>query len=241
MNREEESDGPDRPNVIAAYITLSSVIYYAAAIIMLHILRTDFDPRYRYLSEYVNGPYGALMTSTFFVLSLGSLALLCGLWRSVSSKIRFAPGMLLWLVWASAVFLAGVYPSDLQESPMTWNGHIHNLIGTIAFPCATLALPLLSLPLLWDKKWQSVWASAVLLSLPVIISFFMLDRLGRMSRQGWTSASSLVLRWFGCGFLAARCWRLRGSGSVDRMKIRERSVRLTEQLHCQSFLPMPLQ
>jgi Protein of unknown function (DUF998) len=184
LYREEESDGGDRLNTIAACITLSSIIYYVTAIILLHILRTDFDPRYRYLSEYVNGPYGALMTSTFFVLSLGSLALLFGLWRSVSSKIRFAPGMLLWLAWACAVFFAGVYPSDLQESPTTWNGHIHNRMGMIAFPSATLALPLLSLPLRWDKKWQSVWASAVLLSLPVIISFFVLDRLGEMQLGG---------------------------------------------------------
>lgn len=187
MQRAEDSDRGGqlkRLNITAAYVTLSSVIYYATAIILLHILRPDFDPRYRYLSEYVNGPYGALMTSTFFVLSLGSLALLFGLWRSVSSKIRFVPGMLLWLAWACAVFFAGVYPSDLQGSPATSNGHIHNQTGMIAFPCAALALPLLSLPLRWDKKWQSVWVIATLLSLPVIVSFFMLDRLGEMQLGG---------------------------------------------------------
>jgi hypothetical protein len=195
----EESDGRNWLNTMAGYLTLSSVIYYATAIILLHVLRTDFDPKYRYLSEYVNGPYGTLMTSTFFVLSLGSLALLFGLWRSVSSKIRFAPGMLFWFAWACAVFLAGVYPSDLQESPTTWNGHIHNQMGMIAFPCAALALPLLSLPLRWDKKWQSVWASTVLLSLPVIISFFALDRLGDMRLAGLDQRIflGLTLIWMG--------------------------------------------
>ena len=100
----DETDSGDRLNTIAAYIAFSSVVYYAIAIVLLHILRTDFDPKYRYLSEYVNGPYGGLMTSTFFVLSLGSLALLFGLWRSVSSTIRFAPGMLLWFAWACCFF-----------------------------------------------------------------------------------------------------------------------------------------
>src|SRR5215831_7247023 len=108
LYREDHSDGVDRLSMIAAYIALSSVIYYAAAIILLHILRADFDPTYRYLSEYVNGPYGGLMPSTFFALSLGSLALLVGLWRSVTTKILFVPGMLLWLAWACAVFFAGV-------------------------------------------------------------------------------------------------------------------------------------
>ncbi|SRR5712692_3372708 len=181
---DEEWGATERLNTVASYITLSSVVYYATAIVLLHVLRTDFDPRYRYLSEYVAGPYGALMTSTFFVLSVGSLALLVGLWRSVSSKLRFLPGLLLWLAWACAVFFAGVYPGDLQGLPQTRIGQIHNQMGMIAFPCATLALPLLSLPLRWDERWRSAWRSTVLLSLAVAICFLTLDRFGEMGLGG---------------------------------------------------------
>src|SRR6516165_6039966 len=89
----------ERLNAVASYITLSCVVYYAGAILVLHVVRTDFDPGYRYLSEYAVGPYGALMTSTFFVLSAGSIALAIGLWRSVSSKLRILPGLLFWVTW----------------------------------------------------------------------------------------------------------------------------------------------
>src|SRR6266849_6165880 len=89
------------------------VVYYASAIVLLHVLRTEFDPGYRYLSEYARGPYGTLMTSTFFALSAGSLALSLGLWRSVPSKLRFLPGLLLWLIWACAVFC----PASTISSP----------------------------------------------------------------------------------------------------------------------------
>lgn len=214
----EGSDASDWLNAIAAYLTLSSVIYYATAIILLHIVRSDFDPKYRYLSEYVNGPYGILMTSTFFVLSLGSLALLFGLWRSVSSKIRFTPGMLFWLVWAGAVFFAGVFPSDLQESQMTRNGEMHNHMGMIAFPCATLALPLLSLPMRWDEKWRSVWVSAVLLSLPVIISFFALDRLGEMQLGGLDQRIFLGVTLIWMWVLGRKMLRLRNSRTADHVE-----------------------
>jgi hypothetical protein len=62
-----------RLNAVASYITLSSVVYYASSIVLLHILRTDFDPGYRYLSEYARGPYDTLMTSTFLsTKALGS-------------------------------------------------------------------------------------------------------------------------------------------------------------------------
>src|SRR5713101_7561079 len=89
---DENRETTARLNAVASYITLSSVVYYASVIVLLHVLRTDFDPGYRYLSEYARGPYGTLMTSTFFALSAGSLALSLGLCRSISSKLRFLPG-----------------------------------------------------------------------------------------------------------------------------------------------------
>ena len=85
------------------------------------------------------------MTSTFFILSAGSLALFLGLWRSVASRLHFVPGVGLWLTWACAVFLAGIYASDLQGTPHTRVGRIHDQMGMIAFPSATVALLLLYL------------------------------------------------------------------------------------------------
>jgi hypothetical protein len=51
-------DATGRLDVLASYITLSSVSYYAVVIALLHVLRTDFDPGYRYLSEYARGHTG---------------------------------------------------------------------------------------------------------------------------------------------------------------------------------------
>ena len=181
---DENRETSARLNAVASYITLSSVLYYASAIVLLHVFRTDFDPGYRYLSEYARGPYGALMTSTFFALSAGSLALTLGLWRSVSSKLRFLPGLLLWLIWACAVFLAGIYTGDLQGTPRTQIGKIHDQMGMIGFSSATLALPLLSLALRWEKAWRSAWPATMLLSVVVVVCFLALDRFGQMDLGG---------------------------------------------------------
>src|SRR5437867_4074144 len=134
----EERKRTARLNAVASYFTLSSVVYYASAIVLLHVLRTDFDPGYRYLSEYTRGPYGALMTSTFFALSTGSLALSLGLWRSVSSKLRFLPGLLLWLLWACAVFLVGFYKGVLRGTSQTQFGKLHVTLVIIALLRSTL-------------------------------------------------------------------------------------------------------
>jgi len=182
-----------RIDTVASYVTILSVIYYVSVIALLHILRTDYDPGYRYLSEYVVGPYGALMTSTFFDLSVGSLALSLGLWRTVSSKLRFLPGLLLWLTWACAVFLAGIYPGDLQGSPQTRIGQIHNQMGMVAFSSASLALPLLTLPLWWEYKWRPVWRVAVVLSFVAVASFFAMDWLAEMRLAGLAQRMFLAM------------------------------------------------
>src|SRR5579863_8666169 len=194
-----ERDTSRRLDVLASFITLFSVVYYAAMIALLHVLRTDFNPGYRYLSEYARGPYGALMTSTFFVLSAGSLALSLGLCRSVASRLRFLPGLVLWLTWACAVFVAGIYTSDLQGTPHTRVGRIHDQMGMIAFPSATVALLLLSLPLRWEKGWRPVWRPAMLLSVVALVSFLVLDRFGQMGLGGLDQrvflAATLIWMW----------------------------------------------
>ena len=182
--RAAERDATKRLDILASYTTLSSVIYYAAVIALLHVLRTDFNPAYRYLSEYARGPYGVLMTSTFFVLSAGSFALFLGLCRSVASWPRFVPGLVLWFTWAFAVFLAGIYTSDLQGTPHTRIGRIHDQMGMIAFPSATFALLLLSLTLRREKQWRSVWRPAVFLSVLALVSFLSLDRFGQRNLGG---------------------------------------------------------
>jgi Protein of unknown function (DUF998) len=139
------------------------------------------------------------MTSTFFVLSAGSLALSLGLCRSVVSRLRLVPGLLLWLTWACAVFLAGIYTSDLQGTPHTRIGRIHDQMGMIAFPSATVALLLLSLALRWEKGWRSVWRPAILLSVVALVSFLVLDRFGRMGLGGLDQriflAATLIWMW----------------------------------------------
>ena len=80
---------------------------------------------------------------------------------------------------ACAVFLAGIYTGDLQGTPPTRIGQIHNRMGMIAFPSAVVALPLLSLALRWEKGWRSAWPITMLLSVAVVVCMFAFDRFGQ--------------------------------------------------------------
>ena len=57
-------------------------------------------------------------------------------------------------------------------------------MGMIAFPSATLAIPLLSLALRWENEWRSVSPATMLLSVAVVVCFLALDRFGQMGLGG---------------------------------------------------------
>ena len=65
-----------------AMVALVGIAYFALIIVALHFLRPDLNPLSTPTSEYAVGPYGFLMTSAFFSMSLASFALVIGLWVS---------------------------------------------------------------------------------------------------------------------------------------------------------------
>ena len=71
-----------------ATFAIVGIAYFLIAVIALHFLRPDYYPIRRLVSEYAVGPYAFLMTSAFFGLSLGSLALVIGLYQAVSRTWR---------------------------------------------------------------------------------------------------------------------------------------------------------
>ncbi|MGH2347449.1 MAG: DUF998 domain-containing protein [Chloroflexota bacterium] len=55
-----------------ATLSLSSIAAFTGLVGLEHILRPDYDPRRRFISEYAIGPYKGVMTTAFFALAAGS-------------------------------------------------------------------------------------------------------------------------------------------------------------------------
>ena len=71
-----------------ATVALVGIAYFTLIIVVLHLLRPDLNPLSTPTSEYAVGPYGFLMTSAFFSMSLGSFALVIGLYQGISQQAR---------------------------------------------------------------------------------------------------------------------------------------------------------
>ncbi len=164
-------------------IILVSVCYSALSIVLLHFLQPDKDPMVNAISEYVDGNFGNLMTSVFFVQSLGSfaLAMLVLYIRPRARKITI--GGTLFIMAAVGDVVAGLFQADpINVETMSSTGVIHTVGGLVRFLALAVGLPLLSSVLKKIEPWKE-WGSqlktlAIIFVIAFVITLFVLAPMG---------------------------------------------------------------
>jgi hypothetical protein len=154
-----------------ATIALVGIAYFGVIIVALHFLRPDHNPVSQPTSAYAVGPYGFLMTSAFFSMSVASLALVIGLHRAVSPPARSRMGLGLLGLWGVGVLIAGIFPIDLEGTPQTISGTIHRINGPLTFLSLTAGAILVSRRFKQDEKWRPFYRSALILSWVMLAEF----------------------------------------------------------------------
>ena len=169
------------------------------AIAVLHLLKPGLDPFSRAISEYVYGPYGILMTITFFIQCIGSLAMALLVMKTGIQGARARVGGVLFIVSALGAAVAGVFPADqVSPYPQSLTGIIHAMAGMIRFLALAFALPLLSSALGSVPLWRSVRRTLVVLAYlfvgTLLVSIFVLVNLDLFG-LGQRVFISLLLLW----------------------------------------------
>lgn len=94
--------------ITAPKVAYRSGVAFLVLLGALHFLESEFDPRWRLISEYEVGPYGWLMRLAFFLWGTGFLSLAVALGQSRSMATN--PRVRAWLATlALAVFGAGIF------------------------------------------------------------------------------------------------------------------------------------
>lgn len=154
-----------------AIVAIAGVVYFTLIIVALHFLRPDLNPVSQPTSEYAVGPYGILMTSAFFTMSIASLALIFGLSRGIAPSAQSRIGLGLVGIWGIGVLVAMLFPIDPEGAPQTFAGTIHRINGPIVFLCVTIGVLLLSWHFQREASWQPVRRTAQILSLLMLTAF----------------------------------------------------------------------
>lgn len=144
--------------VLAARTSIVSGALFAILLVSLHVLEPEFDPMWRFVSEYMLGDFGWMMHLAFLALAMSMAS--AGL--AISSQVRTwygYVGLTVLGIAAIGILIAAIFTTDpvmTSRSPeaATFSGTMHVLGASLDFtPVAAL---LLSFSLARNQAWRPV-------------------------------------------------------------------------------------
>jgi hypothetical protein len=142
-------------------VVFVSAAYYVIVVTALHFLEPEFDPRFRFISEYALSAHGWLVTTTFFVLGLAPFAAAMGLRHVHQSSWSARLGVGLLMVGALFIWLSGIFKDSLP----------HLLTGVVAFPSVVMAVLLLSWSFRQTEAWRTIYRATLFIALGMLLAF----------------------------------------------------------------------
>lgn len=208
----------------AARISIAAAAVFLGLLVVLHFFKPEFDPSWRFVSEYSIGDFGWLMKAAFFSLAL-SCAFLFSAVRSHVDTMGGRIGLALLLISAAALAAAGIFDSDpvtAKPDELTSEGNLHGLAGAIGIPGLPIAAVLISRSLaLHNPTWLSkgrylrwaahlTWISVAAMSIYILTALPGAEGFGPGMWNGWLNRL-VVLAY--CVWLITAAWsviRIRG-------------------------------
>ena len=123
----------------------------------LHVVKPEFDPSWRFVSEYAIGRHGWIMTLAFLCLSLSCITSFVAI-RSQVGTMAGKVGLGLLLLAAAALAAAAIFVSDpvtARREELTTHGHLHGLAAMVGIPDLPIAAVLISRSLVRNRAWSS--------------------------------------------------------------------------------------
>ena len=152
-------------------LVLVSVAYHVLVIVVMHLLQPEFSPIKTPMSAHVLGAYGPLMTTTYFVLCAGWLAVSYGLVTTLPLTRLTRIACVSASIAGAGMLVAGIFPMDFPPPLRTSSGRLHALGGALTFPAMVLSCGLLSLSIRRDESWRRVSAATSALAAACCATF----------------------------------------------------------------------
>ena len=158
----------------AARISLTFGFLFVFLLGSLHFLEPEFDPTWRFISEYALGKYGWMMPLAFISIAISLASSGVAIFSKVRNVVGYI-GLFIILLAVIGLLIAAFFKTDpifTPQNELTSSGQMHVLGASLDY--SPLAFLLLSFSLARHADWSSVkkwlFLSAVL-SLALTIRF----------------------------------------------------------------------
>ena len=159
-------------------------------IVALHAVKPEFEPSWRFISEYAIGRQGWIMKGAFLIWAASCAALALALRQDAQTRAGRIGVAVLYVV-------AGLFPQDpvtARPDELTISGNIHALASMIGIPGLPIAAVLISSSL-WrtNQRWRSsralimAAAHATWISLALMAAYLLwaVPRAGGFNPEVW--------------------------------------------------------
>lgn len=203
----------------AARLSLASATMSLVLLAALHVIKPEFDPSWRMVSEYAIGEHGWVMRLAFLSLAFSFASLFVAI-RSQTRTVGGRIGLAVLLASAAAMSAAAVFaidPITASKDELTTHGNLHALASMIGVPGLPVAAVLISRGLARNRAWSSArrsllwsanltWISVLLIVLTLAV---MLPQAGGKFGPdvliGWPNRLMIVAY---CAWLMVVAWRV---------------------------------
>lgn len=146
-------------------------LYFAAALLLMHVIRPDYTIIDHMISDYAVGRFGWIMTTAFVSLGLGCLTLAVALFRDGPTLWLGRAGAAWLLVAFVGLMVTAMYPTDLETAPSTRTGDIHAISFLVNIVSVLLSAMCLTLAYAAEPRWRSRRSAALVLAGLLIAAF----------------------------------------------------------------------
>lgn len=197
--RQALSDAPhDARLSLCPRLALASLAAFVAMTVLVHLLRPDLDPVRHQMSLYLIGPWGHLLQTAYWLLSLGMLALAYGLRLGLQPRARSLVPPLLFAVAAVALCVTAYAWMDMPDGPVTPQGRVHVYAATTAFLAASIGIIWQALCFRHDRYWRRHLSWALPWAIACFAALWLLGLCPEsMIGLGQKSVLAMLLGWLG--------------------------------------------
>lgn len=118
-------------------------------------LRVEVSPFYRYVSDYANGPYGALFTGALLIHGTANLGIAAGMNATIQGSPWARRGIVLFGIASVGLIIGGLFPTDPLGTARTFQGNLHSAAAASGFVTEFLALLCLARGFIAEPAWRS--------------------------------------------------------------------------------------
>ena len=140
----------------AARISITAGVLFALLLGSLHLLEPEFDPTWRFISEYMLGKFGWMMSLAFVAIAISLASIGVAVFSRVRNVVGYI-GLVILVLGVVGLLIAAAFTTDpifTKQEDMTSSGQMHVLGASLDY--SPLAFLLLSFSLVHHADWSSV-------------------------------------------------------------------------------------